>query len=64
MAILRDSDPNVGCLAVPIASIGGFITAAMLSASVGAGPGLAGAVGLGGSATGSIVAWIVLKRLS
>jgi len=61
MAILQDEHPRVGCLAVPISAVAGFLLAVLLAAAVGASAGLAGVIGLGGAAVAILVSWRVLR---
>jgi hypothetical protein len=60
VAILRETDPNIGCLAVPISAVGGFIVLAFLAAAAGAGAALSTIIGLGGLGAGAVAAWILL----
>lgn len=62
MPILRQDHPNIGCLAVPISAVGGFLLFALLAAAVGFGSGESGVVGIGGAAVGALVAFGILRR--
>lgn len=61
MAILRDADPRIGCLAVPLSAVAGFVLFALVAAAIGAGSGLAGLVGIGGLVVGIVVAAVTLR---
>ena len=45
--ILRDEDPRVGCLAVPVSAVAGFILFALVAAAVGVSAGVSGVRGIG-----------------
>lgn len=62
MAILRQHDPRIGCLAVPVAALGGFIVFALVGAAFGLDAGAATVAAVVGAAVGSIVALVVLRR--
>lgn len=64
MAILRDDDPRVGCLALPLTAVAGFIVFALGLASVGVGAGASTVGGLVGAAIGSIIALMLVRRRS
>jgi len=60
--ILREDDPRIGCLAIPISILGGFIVGALVAASVGVSAGWSSIIGLIAGAVGAVVAWIMLRR--
>lgn len=62
MAILRQHDPRIGCLALPVAALGGFIVFALVGAAFGLDAGAATVAALVGAATGAIVALVVVGR--
>jgi len=62
MAILQDEHPRVGCLAVPISAVAGFLLAVLLAAAVGASAGLAGVIGLGGAVAAAAISVAVLRN--
>jgi membrane associated rhomboid family serine protease len=61
VAITRENDPRVGCLAVPLGLIGGFVLAALGSAAVGASAGWATLAGAVGAVIGLLGALAVLR---
>ncbi|MGI9624244.1 MAG: hypothetical protein ACR2PK_15520 [Acidimicrobiales bacterium] len=62
MAILREADPRIGCLAIPLSALGGFIVFTLVAAAVGLGAGVSGVVGLVGAVVGVAVAIRMLRR--
>lgn len=61
--ILRDDDPRVGCLAVPISILAGFIVGALIAASVGVSAAWSSVTGLLVGALGAaIAAWVLLRH--
>lgn len=62
MPILRDDDPRIGCLAVPISIVAGFIVGALVAASLGTSAGWSSAIGLIVGAFGALVAVGTLWR--
>ena len=61
VAITRDDDPRVGCLAVPLGLLGGFVLAALGSAAVGVSAGWATLAGAIGALVGLLAAFIALR---
>ncbi len=62
MAIVRESDPRVGCLAVPVSTLAGFVVTVLLAAALGASAGSSVALGLAGGAVAMVIAGWFLKR--
>lgn len=62
MAILRERDPRIGCLAVPLSLLAGFVVAALVAAALGAGSGTSTVTGLVGAGVAVVVAGVVLRR--
>ena len=62
MAILRASDPRIGCLAVPISAVAGFVLLALLAAAIGAGAATSTVVGLGGGVLAVAISAVVVRR--
>ena len=60
--ILREDDPRIGCLAVPISILGGFIVGALVAASVGVSAGWSSTIGVIAGVLGAVVAAIMLRR--
>ncbi len=61
MAILRDNDPNIGCLAIPISAVGGFIVLALTAAAAGGTAAASSIVGVAGLVAGAAAAWTLLR---
>jgi hypothetical protein len=62
VAILRESDPRVGCLALPLAFVAGLVVVMLLSAAIGLSAGGSALVGLAGGGIGVAVALAILAR--
>ncbi len=62
MAIVRESDPRVGCVAVPGSTLAGFVVTVLLAAALGASAGSSVALGLAGGAVAMVIAGWFLKR--
>ena len=60
--ILRQDDPRVGCLAVPICIVAGFIVGALIAAAFGVSAGWSSTIGLIVGGIGAVVAVVVLRR--
>ena len=60
--ILRDDDPRIAWLALPLAGLAGFILFALVAAAVGLSAGASGAIGLGGTVVGMVAAAMMLRR--
>ena len=55
-------DPRVGCLAVPICIVAGFIVGALIAAAFGVSAGWSSTIGLIVGGIGAVVAVVVLRR--
>ena len=62
MAILRERDARVGCLAVPLTMVAGFVIGALAAAAVGAGSRTSTITGIVLALIGMGVAAAVLAR--
>ena len=62
MPILRQDDPRIGCLALPISIVGGFIVGALVTAAFGVSAGWSSTIGLIVGGIGAVVAALVLRR--
>ena len=62
MPILRQDDPRIGCLALPISIVGGFIVGALVAAAFGVSAGWSSTIGLIVGGIGAVVAALVLRR--
>ncbi|MEM7285126.1 MAG: hypothetical protein AAF480_02150 [Actinomycetota bacterium] len=62
MPILREDDARIGCLAVPISILAGFIVGALVAAAVGASAGWSSITGVVVGCIGAIIAWVMLGR--
>lgn len=60
--ILRNDDPRIGCLALPLTALGGVVLFALVAAAVGFGAGPSGVIGLGGAVVGIVASVIMLRR--
>jgi hypothetical protein len=62
VAILRETDPRIGCLAIPISAVAGFIVTALVAAAIGFGASEASVAGLVGAAGAVMAAVLTLRR--
>ena len=62
VAILREADDRIGCLAVPISAVAGFIVLALVVAALGASAGAASVAGLIGAVVGVGVSIVMVRR--
>ena len=62
VAILRDDDPRIGCLAIPICIVAGFIVVALVAAAFGASAGASSVAGLVGGVLAAAIAGWMLRR--
>ncbi len=60
--ILRQDDPRIGCLALPISIVAGFIVGALVAAAFGVSAGWSSTIGLIVGGIGAVVAAVVLRR--
>lgn len=60
--ILRDDDPRMGCLAVPLSAVGGFVLFVLVAAALGASAGLSVIVAIVGALLGVAIAAAILRR--
>ncbi len=59
---MRESDPRIGCLAVPLAALAGFVVPVLAAAALGATAGASVVAGGGGAVLAIAVAVSVLRR--
>jgi hypothetical protein len=62
VAILRDEDSRIGCLALPISAVAGFMLFALVAAAIGVSAGASSITGLVGAGVGVGVSWITVHR--
>ena len=62
MPITHKDDPRIGCLAVPLSALAGFIVFTLVAASVGFGAGYSVVIGLSGVMVGLVVAAMMTRR--
>jgi hypothetical protein len=60
--ILRDHDPRIGCLAVPLSTVAGFVVVVLAAAAAGVGASDATAAGVVGAVAGLAGGLTIVRR--